>query len=77
MRPSMAMRRAAGDAVSEVELVEWIAKDGARVTEGEPIYSIESDKSVLEVSAPASGKLAVLARAGEIFPVGHLIGHID
>ena len=68
---------AAGDAVSEVQLVEWVAENGAQVKEGDPIYSIESDKSVLEVAAPASGKLVILARAGEIFPVGHIIGQID
>ena len=68
---------AAGDAVSEVQIVEWVAADGAVVKEGDPIYSIESDKSVLEIVAPASGKLAILAQAGEIFPIGHLIGRID
>lgn len=67
---------AAGDAISEVQIVEWVATDGATVKEGDPIYSIESDKSVLEIAAPASGRLAILAKAGEIFPVGHLIGHI-
>ena len=68
---------AAGDAVSEVQLVEWIAEDGATVTEGDVIYSIESDKSVLDVESPASGKLTILEKAGEIFPIGHLIGQID
>ncbi len=68
---------AAGDAVSEVQLVEWIAEHGADITEGQVIYSIESDKSVLDVEAPASGKLTILGKAGEIFPVGHLVGRID
>jgi len=68
---------AAGDAVAEVQIVEWIAVDGAHVTEGDPIYSIESDKSVLEISAPATGKLTIKAKPGEIFPVGHLVGSID
>jgi pyruvate/2-oxoglutarate dehydrogenase complex dihydrolipoamide acyltransferase (E2) component len=68
---------AAGDAVAEVQIVEWVAADGAAVKEGDPIYSIESDKSVLEIAAPATGKLAILAKAGEIFPIGHLIGRIE
>lgn len=68
---------AAGDAVAEVQLVEWIANQGAEVKEGDPIYSIESDKSVLEVAAPASGKLVIIATAGDIFPVGHVIGRIE
>lgn len=68
---------AAGDSVSEVQLVEWTVADGASVNEGDVIYTIESDKSVLEIEAPASGKLAILAKAGEVFPVGHLVGRID
>ena len=68
---------AAGDAVSEVQLVEWVAGDGASVKEGEVIYTIESDKSAIEVEAPASGKLEILEKAGEIFQVGHLIGRIS
>jgi len=68
---------AAGDAVTEVQLVEWTKVDGAAVTEGEVIYSVESDKSVLEIEAPTSGTLAILAQAGEVYEVGHLVGRID
>lgn len=67
---------AAGDAVSEVQLVEWTAKDGDTVAEGDTIYTIESDKSVLEIAAPASGTLEVLAQAGDVLPIGHLVGRI-
>jgi pyruvate/2-oxoglutarate dehydrogenase complex dihydrolipoamide acyltransferase (E2) component len=68
---------AAGDAVTEVQIVEWVAKHGADVSEGDVVYTIESDKSVLEVTAPVSGKLTIIEPAGEIHPVGHLIGRID
>ena len=68
---------AAGDAVAEVQLVEWVASDGSTVKEGDPIYSIESDKSVLEIVAPTAGKLVILAKPGEIFAIGHLIGRIE
>ncbi|MCS3835711.1 pyruvate/2-oxoglutarate dehydrogenase complex dihydrolipoamide acyltransferase (E2) component [Pseudomonas sp. JAI111] len=67
----------AGDAVSELQLVEWIAENGAHINEGDVLYSIESDKSVLDVESPASGKLVILERAGEIFPIGHLVGRIE
>jgi pyruvate/2-oxoglutarate dehydrogenase complex dihydrolipoamide acyltransferase (E2) component len=68
---------AAGDAVSEVQLVEWVATDGAMIRKGDPLYSVESDKSVLEITSPANGKLTILAKAGEVFPIGHLVGRID
>jgi pyruvate/2-oxoglutarate dehydrogenase complex dihydrolipoamide acyltransferase (E2) component len=68
---------AAGDPVAEVQLVEWVATDGAMISKGDPIYSVESDKSVLEISSPDSGRLTILAKAGEVFPIGHLVGRID
>lgn len=68
---------AAGDSVTEVQIVEWTVDDGATVSEGQVIYSVESDKSVLEIEAPASGKLTIIEPAGEIYEVGHLVGKID
>ena len=68
---------AAGDSVTEVQIVEWTVDDGASVDEGQVIYSVESDKSVLEIEAPASGTLKILEPAGEIYEVGHLVGRID
>jgi pyruvate/2-oxoglutarate dehydrogenase complex dihydrolipoamide acyltransferase (E2) component len=68
---------AAGDAVAEVQLVEWVAKDGAVIVEGEVIYTIESDKSVIDVEAPASGKLSINVPAGEVYAIGHIVGTID
>lgn len=68
---------AAGDAVSEVQLVEWAVADGSRVEEGQLIYSIESEKSVIDVESPGSGTLVILEQAGGNFAVGHLVGRID
>lgn len=68
---------AAGDTVSEVQIVEWLVDSGSAVSEGDVIYSIESDKSVIDIEAPAAGTLTILERAGEIYPVGRLIGRID
>lgn len=68
---------AAGDSVQEVQIVEWTVEDGASVAEGQVIYSVESDKSVLEIEAPASGTLTIIEPAGEVYEIGHLVGRID
>lgn len=68
---------AAGDSVTEVQIVEWSVDNGASVSEGQVIYSVESDKSTLEIEAPASGTLTILAPAGEVYEIGHLVGRID
>lgn len=68
---------ASGDSVTEVQIVEWTVDNGTTVAEGQVIYSVESDKSVLEIEAPASGTLTILEPAGEVYAVGHLVGRID
>jgi pyruvate/2-oxoglutarate dehydrogenase complex dihydrolipoamide acyltransferase (E2) component len=62
--------------MTEGVLTEWLVADGAQVKEGEPIYSLETGKTVEEVSAPASGQLTQKAQAGETYPVGTDIGVI-
>jgi pyruvate/2-oxoglutarate dehydrogenase complex dihydrolipoamide acyltransferase (E2) component len=68
---------AAGDSVTEVQIVEWTVESGSSVLEGEIIYTVESDKSVLEIEAPVSGTLTIIEPAGEVYDVGHLVGRID
>jgi pyruvate/2-oxoglutarate dehydrogenase complex dihydrolipoamide acyltransferase (E2) component len=62
--------------MTEGVLTEWLVADGAQVKEGDPIYSLETGKTVEEVSAPASGQLNQKAQAGETYPVGTDIGEI-
>ena len=50
-----------GFSMNEATLAEWMVADGAAVTEGQPLYALESDKSVQEIEAPASGKLKIIA----------------
>lgn len=61
---------------TEGVLAEWLVDDGAAVEEGQPIYSLETDKSVQEIEAPVSGRLTHKATAGETYEVGTLIGEI-
>jgi pyruvate/2-oxoglutarate dehydrogenase complex dihydrolipoamide acyltransferase (E2) component len=66
-----------GFSMSEGTLSEWLVKDGAQVAAGAPLFSLESDKSVTEVEAPASGVLRVLKPIGESYAVGTVIGIIE
>ena len=66
-----------GFSMSEGTLQQWLVADGATVREGEPIYCLESDKSVQDVEAPASGTLRIIGQAGELYPVGAVVGKID
>lgn len=66
-----------GFSMSEGELAEWLAADGAEVREGEPLFTIESDKSTNEVEAPSSGTLRIMSAAGETYQVGDIVGRIE
>lgn len=50
-----------GEAVSELMLAEWFKSEGDAVEMGEPIFSVDSDKAVVEVEATYSGTLVTIA----------------
>ena len=51
------------------KLIAWRKQEGDRVTKGEPLLEIETDKAVMEVEAPADGILAgITAHAGADIP---------
>jgi pyruvate dehydrogenase E2 component (dihydrolipoamide acetyltransferase) len=59
------------------KLIAWRKKEGDRVSKGEPLLEIETDKAVVEVEAPADGILAgVKAAEGAEIPVGQTIAWI-
>jgi len=59
------------------KLLAWRKKEGDRVSKGEPLLEIETDKAVVEVEAPADGVLAgVKASEGADIPVGQIIAWI-
>ena len=66
-----------GFSMTEGQISEWLAKDGDAVTEGQPLFVLEADKSANEVEAPASGTLRIQKDAGEIFEVGTVLGTIE
>lgn len=61
---------------TEGTLAEWLVEDGSMVAEGQPIYSLETDKSVQDIEAPVAGKLTHKVAAGETYDVGTEIGEI-
>jgi pyruvate/2-oxoglutarate dehydrogenase complex dihydrolipoamide acyltransferase (E2) component len=62
--------------MTEGTLSEWLKADGATVVAGEPLYSLEMDKSTTEVEAPASGTLSIIATIDQSYQVGELLATI-
>jgi pyruvate dehydrogenase E2 component (dihydrolipoamide acetyltransferase) len=56
------------------KLLAWRKVEGERVSKGEPLLEIETDKAVVEVEAPGDGILAgITAQVGAVVPVGETI----
>ncbi|MEP7349833.1 MAG: biotin/lipoyl-containing protein [Sphingorhabdus sp.] len=66
-----------GFSMNEGQIAEWMANDGDQVTEGQPLYALEADKSTNEVESPASGTLRIIAQVGETYEVGTVLGTIE
>lgn len=67
-----------GFSMSEGVLTEWLVDDGATVKEGQPIYALESDKSINEVESPASGVIRILVQPDdEPIAVGTVVAEIS
>ena len=66
-----------GFSMNEGLLSEWLVADGGQAIEGEPLYSLESEKSTQEVESPATGTLRIKAAVGETYEVGTVLGTIE
>ncbi|MGD8598506.1 MAG: 2-oxo acid dehydrogenase subunit E2, partial [Anaerolineae bacterium] len=59
-----------GQTMEEGAIVEWFKEEGEAVSRGDMLFSVESDKAVLEVEATTRGYLRkILVPAGEAVPV--------
>jgi pyruvate/2-oxoglutarate dehydrogenase complex dihydrolipoamide acyltransferase (E2) component len=65
-----------GFAMEAGTLSEWLHADGATVTQGQPLYILESEKSSQDIESPASGTLRIAAPAGQEYKVGAVLGEI-
>ena len=63
--------------MEEGQLARWLKKEGDRVSVGEPLAEIDTDKATMEAQALSTGVLRkILAREGETVPLGGLIAII-
>lgn len=59
---------------SSVLLTKWLVRPGDKVTLGQPLYEVETDKSVMEVESVASGRIQkLLVQEGERADIGQAI----
>ena len=67
-----------GEGLQEAELVAWHVAEGDHVVADQPLVSVETEKAVVEVPSPQSGRVVRLcAQPGERVKVGAALVEFD
>jgi pyruvate dehydrogenase E2 component (dihydrolipoamide acetyltransferase) len=60
-----------GEGLQEAEILAWHVSEGDHVSADQPLISVETDKAVIEIPAPASGRiLKLFVEPGQVVQVG-------
>jgi 2-oxoglutarate dehydrogenase E2 component (dihydrolipoamide succinyltransferase) len=67
-----------GESISEVQIVQWLKREGQAVDKDEALVSIDSEKATIEIPAPAAGVVGKIVKGdGEFANVGEVIGTLE
>ena len=67
-----------GESIKEVQIGEWLKKEGDWVNKDENVLIVESEKSNAEIPAPSAGVLTkILCKPGEMVLVDAVVAQID
>lgn len=66
-----------GMSAQEVTLTEWMFGDGEQVDKGDIIYTVETDKTTVEIEAQAAGVIRPTGEEGQVYKVGDVVGTIE
>jgi 2-oxoisovalerate dehydrogenase E2 component (dihydrolipoyl transacylase) len=67
-----------GEGVTEAEIIRWLVKEGERIEENQPVLEVQTDKAVVELPAPAGGKIMNLKwTEGQVVPVGEVLYEME
>jgi pyruvate/2-oxoglutarate dehydrogenase complex dihydrolipoamide acyltransferase (E2) component len=58
-------------------LTSWLVEDGKQVDQGQALYTLEIEKSVMDVEAPVTGILKRIGVENETYKVGDILGEIE
>jgi len=67
-----------GEGIAEGEIVRWLVKEGDSVKEDQDLLEVETDKALLTLNSPYTGKVTQLhGKEGEIIKVGDVLTTIE
>jgi len=66
-----------GESITEVQIANWLVKNGDYVVKDAEIAEIDSDKATLTVNAEVAGSVTILVEEGETVSIGTVIAQIN
>jgi pyruvate/2-oxoglutarate dehydrogenase complex dihydrolipoamide acyltransferase (E2) component len=67
-----------GESIAEATVINLLVPVGAQVQTDEDIIEVETSKATMNVASPCPGRVEqFLARPGESYPVGAVLGHLQ
>ncbi|MDD2764253.1 MAG: dihydrolipoamide acetyltransferase family protein [Opitutaceae bacterium] len=66
-----------GQMTEEASIVEWLKKEGDKISKGDVLFTVETDKSVMEMESFEEGTLLKIAvQPGVMVPVQSVVGYL-
>jgi pyruvate dehydrogenase E2 component (dihydrolipoyllysine-residue acetyltransferase) len=67
-----------GEGIAEAEIIRWLVKEGDAVKEDQDLLEVETDKAILTLNSPYTGKVTKLhGKVGDIIKVGDVLTTFD
>jgi pyruvate dehydrogenase E2 component (dihydrolipoyllysine-residue acetyltransferase) len=67
-----------GEGIAEGEIVRWLVKEGDSVKEDQDLLEVETDKALITLNSPYTGKVTRLhGKEGDIIKVGDVLTTVD
>jgi pyruvate/2-oxoglutarate dehydrogenase complex dihydrolipoamide acyltransferase (E2) component len=64
--------------VEAFTVIRWTRTSGERVAKGETIVAIETEKTEVEIEAPATGRIEIVVQPGpDLVPADAILGYIE
>jgi pyruvate dehydrogenase E2 component (dihydrolipoamide acetyltransferase) len=67
-----------GEGIAEAEIIRWLVKEGDAVKEDQDLLEVETDKAILTLNSPYTGKVTKLhGKEGDMIKVGDVLTTFD
>src|SRR5690242_11151855 len=67
-----------GESIAEATVMNFLVKEGDKVTTHQDVIEVETNKATMNVAAPCPGRVQkFLVQLNESYPVGAILGYLE